>query len=82
MNTALTVVALLVGLAFAVGGLLTLVVADRALAARERRQAFRERELAAVSEFVDARLRVRTGAGCGADCGADCGRRDGFGPGY
>lgn len=78
MNTALTVVALLVGLAFAVGALLTLVVGDRALAARERRQALRERELAAISELVDARLRVLTGTGWDDDGR----RRDGYGPGY
>ncbi len=78
MDTVLTVVLLLTGLAFAVGALLTLVVADRALAARERRQALRERELTEISEFVTARMQVLTDAGHGADC--DC--REGYGPGY
>lgn len=46
------------GLAFIVGALVTLIVCERSMAFREKRQALRQRELAEVSNLVNAQLRV------------------------
>jgi hypothetical protein len=56
MDGNLTILVLLAGLAFLLGVMLTLLVCDRSLKIREKRQALRERELAEVSRFVDKKL--------------------------
>ncbi|MHA6618523.1 hypothetical protein [Pseudonocardia sp. DLS-67] len=47
---------LLTGMAFVAGVAVTLIVSERSLSARQRRQALRERELAEFSAFINDRL--------------------------
>jgi len=56
MTDNLILVILLTGMAFVAGIAVTLIVSERSLAARHRRQALRERELAEFSAFINDRL--------------------------
>lgn len=47
---------LLAGMAFVAGAAVALIVSERSFSTRQRRQAFRERELAEFSRFIDERL--------------------------
>jgi len=56
MTDDLVLLVLLTGMAFVAGVSVTLVVCERSLTARQRRQALRERELAEFSAFINDRL--------------------------
>jgi hypothetical protein len=56
MTDNLILVILLAGMAFVAGIAVALIVSERSLAARHRRQALRERELAEFSAFINDRL--------------------------
>lgn len=56
MTNNLVLFILLAGMAFVAGAAVALIVSERSLSARHRRQALRERELAEFSAFVNDRL--------------------------